>query len=288
MTAAVLAQFHPRISYYEAAEMAKVGNMISIDPQAQADTQIRRLLESNFRPVISPMHDLMAKQILDAHSHILRQGELRRRTVLGNTNLRDAVDAESGLRNDPRTRLPSELEQAWGAIQDIPAGLDNLQGAMRSALGLAPYRAYQPLTHDLRMAAAEAAVAEDNAARERRERHLRGQTAREARDTGRLVSFGNAAAPTFTEDDGTEVYELGDMPRRPTTTTTTLGGGHRPHVSADGTDSSNLWAGPPLPDILTGQGDTNPLTGMPGMMPRGTGLALAALAAIPQAMANIR
>ena len=119
MTAAVLAQFHPRISYYEAAEMVKEGNMISIDPQAQADAQIRKLLESNFRPVIDPMHDLMAQQFLAAHSHLQKQSELRRLSVLGNTNLRNVVDAASGLQSDPRMQQPSEMAQAWESIKDM-------------------------------------------------------------------------------------------------------------------------------------------------------------------------
>ena len=263
------------------------GNQRNLDPKAVADGQIRKLLESNFRPVIDPMHDLMAKQFLVAHSHLQKQGELRRLSVLGNTNLRNVVDAESGLRADPRMQQPNELSRAWESIKDIPAGLDNIQGALRSALGLTPFREQQPLSHDLRMAAAQAAVQEDNAAREGRERNLRGLTVAHARDTGRLFSFGNAATASYTEPDGTEVYEMGDL-HRPTTTTTTLGGGHRPIVNADGTDNTNLWAGPPRPRILTGAGDTNPLTGLPAKIPRGTGLALAALAAIPQMMANWR
>ena len=62
--ASVLQQFHPRLSYYEAAAQATMGNMIAIDPKAQADAQIRKLLESNFRPVVAPTHDLMTQQFL--------------------------------------------------------------------------------------------------------------------------------------------------------------------------------------------------------------------------------
>jgi hypothetical protein len=144
----VVSQFHPRISFYEAAGMLKDGgNLLTLDPKAVADGQIRKLLESNFRPVVNPMHELMTSQFINMMNHRDQQGELQRLATMNSIGLAPVREAVSGILNDPRAN-PSAAQHLFDLGVDGLTFWYNLRKFNRG-------EEMRPLAADERQAAVE-------------------------------------------------------------------------------------------------------------------------------------
>ena len=105
--------------------MTKQGNMIRINPKAQEDAQIRKLLESNFRPVVSQTHDLMMQQFLAMSTHMQKQGELQRLAVMNEVGLRPLREHEAGLHGPPGPAPPGHLRSAFETMLDLGLRANN-------------------------------------------------------------------------------------------------------------------------------------------------------------------
>ncbi len=238
----VVSQFHPRISYYEAAGMLKDGgNQLTLDPKAVADGQIRKLLESNFRPVVNPMHELMSAQFLNMMNHRNQQGELQRLAAMNNIGLAPVRDAVSGILNDPRADPQSTLGSLFENFADSSTWLQNV-GRM---LTLEPT---VPLLEDERLAAAADAQRQANLKIELLEAQMR----QKAEASGELFASVNRA-----EGGTLNLRDLGgrgaETPGESTSTTTpppleaTHGfSGHSAHATSGG-DGTTGWFSRPAP-----------------------------------------
>ena len=128
----VVSQFHPRITYDEAAALAKKGTLISIDQRGREDAQIRKRLESNCRGlgVATESHDMMQHQFLAMLAHRQKQDELTRMATMSRVSLRDVVDRTSGLADDPRAQDPSMFTRMREGASDIVTTLNNIPAQM--------------------------------------------------------------------------------------------------------------------------------------------------------------
>ena len=126
------------------------GNQLNLDPKAVADGQIRKLLESNFRPVVNPMHELMSAQFLNMMNHKTQQGELQRLASMNNIGLAPVRDAVSGILNDPRADPQSAIGSIFEYMADSNQWINNVARVLRREPTV-------PLREDERLAAAAAA-----------------------------------------------------------------------------------------------------------------------------------
>ena len=205
--------------------------LVALEMLACADGQIRRLLESNFRPVVSPMQDLMTQQFMNMMAHRNQQGELVRLASMNNTSLAPIQAMVNSILTDPRAQPLNVIEGMFEKVKDTNTWLTNLGRRLRGD-------ATVPLDGPARLQAMNDA----RILAESKMKAMQEQMALRAADSGRLFGDVNDLQRAV-GGDRVDVVEFGDLtrtegPAEPASAIPPLppthGFSHQAHVGADG------------------------------------------------------